>query len=37
MFSAAWLQLDQMVENYEDLSENWNSVSDKIIERRKTL
>ena len=37
IFSAAWLQLDQMVENYENLSENWNSVTDKIIERRRKL
>ena len=35
IFSAAWLQLDQMVENYENLSKNWNSVTDKIIERSK--
>lgn len=37
IFSAAWLQLDQMIENYEDLSENWNSVTDKIIERSRKL
>jgi len=37
IFSAAWLQLDQMVANYENLSENWNSVTDKIIERRRKL
>ncbi|MFP4370776.1 MAG: hypothetical protein ACLFQ4_00960 [Halanaerobium sp.] len=37
IFSAAWLQLDQMVENYEDLSANWNSVTDKIIERSRKL
>ncbi len=36
-FSAAWLQLDQMVETYEELSENWDSVINKIIERRKKL
>mgnify|MGYP006292747199 CR=1 FL=1 len=35
IFSAAWLQLDQMVESYEILSKHWNSVTDKIIERRK--
>ncbi|MFN2340109.1 MAG: hypothetical protein ABR547_02435 [Halanaerobium sp.] len=37
IFSAAWLQLDQMVADYENLSEHWNSVTDKIIERRKKL
>ncbi|MFP4021546.1 MAG: hypothetical protein ACLFUK_08070 [Halanaerobium sp.] len=37
IFSAAWLQLDQMVENYEDLSAHWNSVTDKIIERSRKL
>jgi hypothetical protein len=37
IFSAAWLQLDQMVAGYENLSEHWNSVTDKIIERRRKL
>lgn len=37
IFSAAWLQLDQMVESYESLSEHWKSVTDKIIERRRKL
>lgn len=34
-FSAAWLQLDQMVAEYEKLSENWDSITAAIIERRK--
>lgn len=33
IFTAAWLQLDQMIENYESLAVHWNSVTDKIIER----
>lgn len=37
LFSAAWVQLDQMIANYETLSKNWNSVTDKIIERGKKL
>lgn len=37
IFSAAWNQLDQMIESYEILSENWDSITDKIIERRRKL
>jgi hypothetical protein len=37
IFSAAWLQLDNMVEEYENLIENWKIVMQKIAERRKTL
>ncbi|MGM0601996.1 MAG: hypothetical protein ACQESS_01645 [Bacillota bacterium] len=34
MFSSAWMQLDQMVENYEDTIKNWQTVMKKITERR---
>jgi len=34
IFSSAWMQLDQMVENYEDTVENWQAIMKKITERR---
>ena len=34
IFSSAWMQLDQMAENYEDTVENWQAVIKKITERR---
>lgn len=37
MFSAAWLQLDSMVEEYEKLLAHWYTVMQKISERRKKL
>lgn len=37
MFSAAWLQLDNMVEEYEKLLEFWDKAMKKISERRKYL
>jgi len=37
MFSAAWMQLDSMVEEYEKLLKHWYSVMQKISERRNRL
>jgi hypothetical protein len=37
MFSAAWLQLDSMVEEYEELIKHWDSIMGKISERRNKL